>query len=62
MDAGDLQNDESAATLGPRFMVGDEVIADHPVIVENGVMARGHDAVADGPPAQRDGLEEMWEQ
>ena len=62
VDTGDLEDDEPAPALGSRLVVGDEVIADRPVVIEDGVVARGHDAIADGSGAQSDGFEEVREQ
>ncbi len=62
VDAGDLENDEPGPALRAGFVVGDEVVADVAVVVEDGVVAGGDDAVADRRGAQRDGFEEVREQ
>lgn len=62
VDAGDLEDDEPAAALGSCFVIGDKILADLSVVIEDRVVARGHDAIADAPPAQCDGFEEVGEQ
>ena len=62
VDAGDLEDDESGAAGRTGFMVGDEVLTDLAMVVEDGVMSGGDDAVADRVRAQRDGFEEVREQ
>ena len=62
VDAGDLEDDKSGSAFRTSLMVGDEVVADVAVIVEDGVMAGGHDAIADRRGADGDGFEEVREQ
>ena len=62
VDAGDLEDDESGSAFRAGLMIGDEVVADVAVIVEDGVMAGGDDAVADRHGAEGDGVEEVRKQ
>ena len=62
VDAGDLEDDKSGPALRASFVIGDEVVADVAVIVEDGVVAGRDDAVADRCRAEGDGFEEVREQ
>ena len=58
---GGLADDEPGPAPGPRFVVGADPVVGEPAARHVGAVRGGHDAVAQGDPAQREGREEAGE-